>query len=171
MRALVVYESLWGNTAAVARAIAEGIGPEARAVPTDAVSPEGVADFDLVVAGAPVFAFGLPTETIRERIAHDEADAPVAPDLSHPSLRSWLDALPHGTARTAAFETRIWWSPRGATGDIEQRFRKAGYVPIAKAKKFVVKDKYGPLREGELDRARAWGEELSATTEEAYAKS
>jgi hypothetical protein len=125
-----------------------------------------VADFDLVVAGAPVFAFSLPTETIRERIAHDEADAPVPPDLSHPPLRSWLDALPLGTARTAAFETRIWWSPRGATGDIEQRFRKACYIRIAKAKKFVVEGKYGPLREGELDRARAWGKELSATPAE-----
>ena len=32
MKAIVVYESLWGNTAAIARAIAEGIGPEARAL-------------------------------------------------------------------------------------------------------------------------------------------
>ena len=161
MKAVVVYESLWGNTAAVAHAIAEGIGPGARAVATDGVSPEGVAELDLVVAGAPVFAFSLPTEAIRGRIAHDEADAPIPPDLSHPSLRSWLDELPAGAVRTAAFETRIWWSPRGATGDIEQRFRAAGYTPITKAKKFVVKDKYGPLREGELERARAWGEELA----------
>ena len=34
MKAIVVYESLWGNTAAIARAIAEGIGPEARALST-----------------------------------------------------------------------------------------------------------------------------------------
>ena len=34
MKAIVVYESHWGNTAAVARAIAEGIGPEARALST-----------------------------------------------------------------------------------------------------------------------------------------
>ena len=166
MKAVVVYESLWGNTAAIARAIAEGIGAEARAVATDAVSPERASEVDLVVAGAPVFAFSLPTEAIRERIAHDEAGAPVPPDLSHPSLRSWLDALPAGTARTAAFETRIWWSPRGATGDIEERFRKAGYVSIAKAKKFVVKDKYGPLRDGELDRAKAWGKEMAAAINE-----
>jgi flavodoxin len=38
MKALVVYESLWGNTAAIARAIAEGIGPDAQALATDAVS-------------------------------------------------------------------------------------------------------------------------------------
>jgi flavodoxin len=34
MKAIVVYESLWGNTAAIARAIAEGIGLEARALST-----------------------------------------------------------------------------------------------------------------------------------------
>ena len=34
MKAVVVYESLWGNTAAVARAIAAGIGPDARALST-----------------------------------------------------------------------------------------------------------------------------------------
>jgi flavodoxin len=161
MKAVVVYESLWGNTAAVARAVAEGIGPGTDLVPTDSPPADVVADADLVVAGAPVFGFSLPTEQVREAIARDEADAPVPPDMSHPSLRSWLDALPSGTARTAAFETRIWWSPRGATGDIEQRFTRAGYRTIAKAKKFVVEGKYGPLRDGELERARQWGEELA----------
>jgi hypothetical protein len=165
MNALVVYESLWGNTAAVARAIADGIGPEARAVTTDKASPEAVAEADLIVAGAPVFGFSLPTEQMRAAIARDEEDAPVPPDLSHPSLRSWLGALPAGHARSAAFETRIWWSPRGATGDIERGFGKAGYRTIAKAKKFVVEDKYGPLRDGELERARRWGKELAAVIE------
>ena len=162
MKAVVVYESLWGNTAAVARAIADGIGPGARAISTDVSPAEAVADADLVVAGAPVFGFSLPTEQIRAAIARDEADAPVPPDLSRPSLRSWLEALPAGHARSAAFETRIWWSPRGATGDIEQRFARAGYRTLAKARKFVVQGKYGPLRDGELERARRWGEELAS---------
>ena len=35
MKAIVVYESHWGNTAAVARAIAEGIGPDAHVLSTD----------------------------------------------------------------------------------------------------------------------------------------
>jgi hypothetical protein len=161
MKALVVYESLWGNTAAVAQAIAEGIGAEAQALTTDAASPEAVADADLIVAGAPVLGFSLGGARMREAIARDEADAPTPPDLSHPSLRSWLEALPAGRGRSAAFETRIWWSPRGATGDIETRLDRAGYRPIARAQKFVVKDKYGPLREGELERARHWGAELA----------
>jgi hypothetical protein len=170
MRAIVVFESVWGNTAAVAHAIAEGLGPDARAYPTDEVPREELSSADLIVAGAPVFAFGLPTEGIRARILHDEADAITPPDLSHPSLRSWLDALPVGHGRSAAFETRIWWSPRGATGSIEKRLARLGYPPVAKAEKFVVRDKYGPLREGELERARAWGQELRRAVDPAPAR-
>jgi hypothetical protein len=164
MEAIVVYESVWGNTAAVAQAIAEGLGPDVRAYPTDEVPPDAVASADLIVAGSPVFAFQLPTEGIRQRILRDEADASSPPDLSHPSLRSWLDGLPPGHGRSAAFETRIWWSPRGATGTIEKQLARLGYPAAAKAEKFIVRDKYGPLREGELERARAWGRELRAAT-------
>jgi hypothetical protein len=162
MNVIVVYESVWGNTAAVARAIAEGIGPDVRARATDEIMEDELAAAELIVAGAPVFGFSLPTDAMRATVAHDEADAPAPPDLSHPSLRSWLDHLPAGHGRSAAFETRIWWSPRGATGTIEKRLAKAGYPPIGKAQKFVVRNKYGPLREGELERAREWGRELRA---------
>lgn len=161
MKAVVVYESLWGNTAAVARAIAEGIGPEAKALTTDEALPEEVADADLIVAGAPVHGFRLSTQGMRERVAVDEADAPMPPDLAHPSLRSWLDGLKPGHGLSAAFETRIWWSPGGAVGAISKGLEKAGYRPTAKGEKFVVKGKYGPLRDGELERARHWGEELA----------
>lgn len=160
MKALVVYESLWGNTAAIAREVAAGIGPEVEALTTEAATPQKVAEADLIVAGAPVLAFHLPDDRIRASIARDEAGAPTPPDLAHPSLRSWLGSLAPRDGSVAAFETRIWWSPRGATGDIERLFEAAGYRPIAKAQKFVVKDKYGPLREGELERARQWGETL-----------
>ena len=70
-----------------------------------------------------------------------------------------------GHGRAAAFETRIWWSPRGATGTIEKKLARAGYQRLLKAEKFVVQDKYGPLRDGELERARAWGTTLRAALE------
>jgi hypothetical protein len=159
MKAVVVYESLWGNTAAVARSIAEGIGPEAQALPTDEASPDVIADADLVVAGAPVIAFRLPTDGMRASVKGD----PMAPpaDLSHPSMRSWLETLPTGHGGAAAFETRIHWSPGGSTGAISKGLAAAGYHSVAKPAKFVVAGKYGPLRDGELERARAWGSELA----------
>jgi hypothetical protein len=163
MNAVVVYESHWGNTAAIARAVAEGLGPEARALTTDEASTAAIEDADLIVAGAPVIGFSLASDKMRQNIADDSAKAPSPPDLSHPSMRSWLRGLPPGHARSAAFETRIWWSPRGATGDIERGLRTAGYLPVAKAAKFVVEGSYGPLRDGELERARRWGAELRDT--------
>lgn len=160
MKALVVYESLWGNTAAVARAIAEGIGPEAQVMSTAEATADVVAGADLIVAGAPLFAFRLPTEEVRESIRKDPGRGP-APDLTHPSMRSWLETVPVGAGRSAAFETRMKVSPGGATGAISKGLEKAGYRPLAKARKFVVTGRYGPLREGELERARRWGAELA----------
>ena len=161
MKAVVVYESLWGNTAAIARAIAEGIGPEVRALSTTEATGTAIADADLIVAGAPVLGFSLPSEKMRENIRTNPGKAPAPPDLSHPSMRSWLDALPAGHGRSAAFETRIWWSPGGATAAIVRALERAGYRPVAKAHRFIVKGAYGPLRDGELERARQWGAELA----------
>jgi hypothetical protein len=160
MNAVVVYESHWGNTEAVARAIADGIGPEARAMNTDEATAQALAGVDLVVAGAPVIAFALPRDGARRQIAGD-VKAPRPPDVSHPLLRTWLDALPAGDGWGAAFETRIWWSPRGATGTIEAKLKRAGYRRLAKAERFIVTGGYGPLRDGELERARAWGDVLA----------
>jgi hypothetical protein len=161
MNPVVVYESHWGNTKAVAEAVAEGLGHGARALTTDEAVGAVLDGVDLIVCGAPVIAFSLARAGTRHQIAAD-TKAPMPPDVSHPLMRDWLDTLPRGVGRGAAFETRIWWSPRGATGTIESKLRKAGYAPIARGERFVVSGGYGPLREGELERARAWGSQLAA---------
>jgi hypothetical protein len=161
MHAVVVYESFWGNTAAVARAIAEGIGAKAAAMTTDEASPDVLSSADLVVVGAPVLGFRLPNDAVRSRLLHEYA-APSPADTSHRSMRSWLDALPAGHACVAAFETRFQFSPGGSIGTIIDEFERAGYMPIAKGPKFLVTGKYGPLKAGELDRARQWGAMLAA---------
>jgi hypothetical protein len=161
VNAIVVYESLWGNTAEVARAIAEGIGPGAVALTTDQAPPDVVRGCDLIVAGAPVHAFRLASETTRQRLARDTSEAELPPDLAHPALRTWLQALTPGHGHHAAFDTRLWWSPGSATGTIGQLLGRAGYQPLTKAQKFIVKGTHGPLREGEVERARHWGKELA----------
>lgn len=161
MNAIVVYESHWGNTAAVARAIAEGIGPDARALTTAEATGEAIAGVELIVAGSPLLGFNLPTEAMLKNIASTADKDPTPPDLSHPSMRSWLESLPRGAGRAAAFETRLWWSPGSAAKAILKRLEALGYRPIGKAERFIVEGKYGPLRAGELERARAWGAELA----------
>jgi len=161
MKAIVVYESFWGNTAAVARAVAEGIGAGARALSTSEAAGDAIAGADLVVAGAPVIGFSLPTEKARENIRANPGKAPAPPDLSNPSMRSWLAALPAGSGRSAAFETGLRWSPGGAAPAIIKGLKRAGYRPTGKGQRFIVKGSYGPLRDGELERARQWGAELA----------
>jgi hypothetical protein len=164
MRAFVVYESLWGNTAAVARAIAEGMGPDVHALSTAEATGEAVACVDLVVAGAPVFAFHLSSDKSREDIRRNPPKGP-APDLSHPSLRSWLAALPSGRGRSAAFDTQVKGPFGKGAPTIAEALEGKGYARLADPIGFVVKGKTGPLRDGELERARAWGADLARLME------
>jgi hypothetical protein len=161
MKAVVVYESLWGNTAAVARAIAEGFGPEAQSLCTDEATTAVVADADLIVVGAPLLGFSLATDKMRDGIRTNPGRAPTPPDLSHPSLRSWLEALPPSSGRFAAFETRLRLSPGSATAEIERGLERAGYRRVTEAHRFIVKGKFGPLRDGEIEKARQWGAGLA----------
>lgn len=160
MKAVVVYESLWGNTATVARAIAEGISPDTPALSTAQATPDRVADADLIVAGAPVFAFHLSSDRSREDIRRNPPKGP-APDLSHPAMRSWLDALPAGSGRSAAFDTQVKGPFGKGAPAIAEALEAKGYARLAEPQGFVVKGKVGPLRDGETERARAWGAELA----------
>ena len=165
MNAVVVYESHWGNTAAIAQAIADGIGSGTRALNTDEATREALAGVDLIVAGAPVIAFALPRDGALNQIQRDEK-APTPPDVSHPLLRTWLDNLRVGRGFGAAFETRIWWSLRGATGTIESKLQDSGYKRLMHGERFIVQGGYGPLRDGELERARKWGAALAEALSE-----
>ena len=164
MKAIVVYESLWGNTRAVAEAVATGIGGGTVAVTTDEATPEIVAGCDLIVAGAPVHAFRLASEASRQRLGRDTIGVDQPPDLAHPALRTWLEDLPAGGGHSAAFDTRLWWSPGSATGTIATLLERAGYPPVAKSQKFIVDGTHGPLRAGELERARGWGAAVAAAS-------
>ena len=163
MKAIVVYESHWGNTAAIAQAIAEGIGPGARALSTAEAVGDALAGVELIVAGAPLLGFSLPTEAMLKGMAANAGRDPMPPDLSHPALRAWLTALPAGSGAAAAFETRIWWSPGSAAKTALGLLAQKGYQPAAKMQRFIVQGKYGPLRAGELARAKRWGADLAQT--------
>jgi hypothetical protein len=162
VKAVVVYESFWGNTAAVARAIAAGLGVGTPVLATGEATPEALAGADLVVAGSPVIGFKLPTEKMREAVRANPGPAPAPPDLSQPSLAGWLQGLPKGRGAAAAFDTRVRGPFGSAAPAILKGLEAAGYRGIAKPRGFIVTGKYGPLREGELERAREWGAELAA---------
>jgi flavodoxin len=68
MKAIVVYESLWGNTAALAKAIAEGIGSGTQALSTAQANAAALKGVDLIVAGAPVLGFRVPSDDMLKMI-------------------------------------------------------------------------------------------------------
>jgi flavodoxin len=163
MRALVVFESMFGNTRTVADAIAEGLGTalEVRLVNVADAPTEVPADVDLVVVGGPTHALGMSRPSTRKSAA-DEAVTTVTPVAT--GMREWLDAMtaPPATAG-ATFDTRV--KVRGLPGSAarraQRRLRRKGVALLAPAATFWVEGTPGPLRDGERDRAVQWGEHLA----------
>ncbi|MFQ1002825.1 flavodoxin family protein [Modestobacter sp. SSW1-42] len=166
-RALVVYESMFGNARAVAQAIADGLSAT---VPTDVVAAaeapaEIPADVGLLVVGGPNHAFSMPRPATRQS-AVTQHGADVA-DTSR-GLREWLAAV-HAPTRglpAAAFDTRVAGHPALTRMDhaaraTEKLLGKLGTRVAAPAEHFAVADTRGPLVAGEQDRARRWGRELA----------
>jgi hypothetical protein len=160
MKALVVYESHWGNTAAVAHAVAEGIGAGARVMSTAEAKADYLDGLDLLVVGAPVIGFRLSTQQAVDNMRTNPGRG-APPDVSHPPVRSWLESLPSGTGAAAAFDTRIRGPFGSAAPAILESLAAAGYRPVSKPTGFTVKGSQGPLRDGELERAQRWGAELA----------
>ena len=113
------------------------------------------------MAGAPLLGFSLPTEQMRDSIRDTTKDAPRPADVSHPSMRAWMSGIPQAEGSCASFETRIWWSPGSAAKAIAKELEAHGYRSVAKPGRFMVTGRYGPLKDGEVERARAWGAELA----------
>jgi flavodoxin len=166
MSALVVYESIYGNTRQVAEAVADGLG----GAPVLAVHEAGAEakDADLLVVGGPTHMHGLATSASRRmavEAAKEDGHADVEPGASdEPGLRRWLhDLATHDAGRAATFDTRLDKSPMltgTAARGIARRLRRRGYEVLS-TESFLVEDAEGPLEEGELERARAWGQRLA----------
>jgi hypothetical protein len=161
MRVLLVYESMFGNTALVAQAIAEGMSAQVDVRTADAGTKPELSQVDAVVVGAPTHAFGLSRPSTR----HDAAGRGALAPPDRPGMREWLAAVPHAELPAAVFDTVVARPPvlGSAAGKAAKALRRAGYRLIAPPENFWVRDTAGPLREGELDRARRWGRHLAAS--------
>ena len=52
--------------------------------------------------------------------------------------------------------------PATTPGTADKLLRRHGFRPVARPETFWVTGTFGPLRDGEVDRARRWGEQLAA---------
>jgi len=165
MRALVVYETIWGNTGALAEATAEGLRGSAGVERVDLVAaaeaPAAIdPEIDLVVVGGPTHAFSMSTVSSRSNARQQGAT-----EIPARGIREWIDGLtpPSSAVAVATFDTRTV-KPR-LPGSAAKKAMKAlvakGFRPVDSPKTFGVHGYSGPTADGELERARAWGATLT----------
>jgi len=162
MHALVVYETIWGNTEQVAREVAAGLGADSVDIVDAASAPPALDDdVDLLVVGGPTHAFSMSTASTRESARQQgAAHIPAA------GIREWIDRLsaPARSVPVATFDTRVV-SPRLPGSAAKKAMKKLvalGFRPAVKPETFGVHGYTGPVADGELERARQWGRTLAA---------
>ena len=173
MHSLVVYESMFGNTAEIACAIAAGLGTHSLVALTEVgVAPSEIdRSVDLLVVGGPTHAFGLSTRSSRLSAEDDAVGGVISRNIG---LRDWLAGVSFGSMATsaAAFDTRIDKPriPGSAAHAALRRLRRQGVYVAAPAESFYVSGMTGPLIPGETDRAQRWGESLAVAAEKAASR-
>ncbi len=168
MRSVVVCESWFGNTQRVAQAVADELARHGEAAVVSVGDEiEDVEEVDLLVVGAPTHVHGMSSSMSRKSAIEQSGRRGVEPG---PGARGWFESLPddlHGKA--AAFDTRIEKSAMltgSAAKGIAKRLRQHGLDVVAEPESFFVLDTGGPLKEGELERAAYWAEDLVASVVE-----
>lgn len=170
MRAVVIYESMYGNTHLIADAIGAGLGEagEVSVIPVAEATAEFLAGADLVVVGGPTHVHGMSRENTRaaavEDAAKPDSDLELDPDAEGPGLRDWFGAIGSLGAKAAAFDTRID-GPALITGraskGIAKRLRQHGCTLVVEPESFLVtRDNH--LVDDEEAHARAFGARLAA---------
>lgn len=164
-RALVVYESMYGNTQRIAQAVADGLSTHLKVgISEVGTAPEQLPlDVGLLVVGGPTHAFGMSRPQTRADAAR-RVDTPVVSQRS--GQREWLEGVVIDPLRLSAatFDTKVG-RPRFFWGSAAKRARKllqSRGVEVLDAADFYVG--FGPpddaLEPGELERARQWGDQL-----------
>lgn len=165
MKALVVYESMFGNSKMVAQAIGAGLSESMDVEVTAADSAPSTVppDVGLLVIGGPTHAFSMSRPSTREDAVKQGATATTGI-----GLREWLADLPPraGTATVTTFDTRANGArhlPGSAAKSAARSARHHGFTHVERGESFYVDGTAGPLLDGEIERATAWAREIAGT--------
>jgi flavodoxin I len=154
MKVVVIYDSVYGNTEKIAQAIGAGLAGDAKVVRVGDVSASELRTFDLLIVGSPVHG-GRAT----------------------PAIEALLQQLPAHSLegkRVAAFDTRFESEEQGiglrilmsviryAAERIAKELAKKGGRLAAEPEGFIVEQKEGPLKQGELERATTWAKAMNS---------
>lgn len=146
-KALVVYDSVYGNTEKVAKALAKGLGDSGVQVDTlkaDMVKFDELTKYDLLVVGGPVHAWNI-TKPIKEFLDHLKTVQ---------GMRG---------KKGFAFDTKMNKSSLAgnAGGKIEDSLKSLGLTIVRSHSTAVVKGNEGPLEEGAEEAFTQIGAELA----------
>ena len=171
-RALVVYESFFGNTEHIAEAVAAGLRLEdwsAIVLDVTAVDDNVLEGIDLLIVGAPTHAFALSRPSTRREAVGRGGRACYA----RVAMREWLEQLaPSAQVLAAAFDTRaskVRHLPASASRSAAHMLRAKGYRLITRSHGFVVCDIDGPLESRQTETAIAWGRVVACDAQSARA--
>jgi len=155
MKALVIYDSTFGNTKRIAESIAKGFGYDISAIPVATVSRHMLDGIDVLIVGSPTQG-GRPTKNIQEFIH-------TIPDNGLQGVRvAGFDTRFKESEQNFALRLLIKTIKYAAEKIAARLMSKGGINAIAEG--FFVTGKEGPLVEGEPDRAEKWGESLVSSS-------
>jgi flavodoxin I len=148
VKALIVYDSWYGNTEKIAKSIGSAITGDVEVLRVNEVNPSNLKSINLLIVGSPTQGF-----------------------RATKLIKTFVKSLPKGALmgmNVAAFDTRMPASAMGAVPRffmnvggyaaprIAGKLKKRGGNQVVPPEGFFVKGKEGPLKEGELERAASW---------------
>jgi flavodoxin len=154
-KSLVIYDSMYGNTEKVARAIAVALASET-SVETRSVGEVALEDLgrvDLLLVGSPTQGF-RPTKAMMDLLRRISTRGLKETKAAAFDTRFEAGKLASAPLRLL-IKTGGYAAPR-----IGASLKKAGGVLVLPPEGFYVEDKEGPLKAGELDRASAWAKSV-----------
>ena len=170
-RAMVVFESMFGNTELVARAVADGLraeGVPTRVAEVSAAPADLPPSVELLVVGAPTHAFSLRG---RRRGSRPCAKVPMPPRRRSGCASGSRPSVPHRPTCACRGVRHARHEGTAAAGRRRTERRSPGqaarFARVDRPVAFLVDDLQGPLVDGELDRATSWGRSLAAMTRSA----
>ena len=145
MKTLVVYDSAYGNTEKVAKAIGDAIAGDVKVVRASDADIADVNAVDLLIIGSPTYG-GKGTQPVLD----------------------FLAKVPEGGIKgkkVAAFDTRLTGRFVKVFGfaaeKIAESLKAKGGDLVSTSEGFFVKGKKGPLNDGELERAASWAKDIA----------
>ncbi len=137
MKAVVIYDTTFGNTKLIADSIADQLGEGVKSISVKDIKNSDLVGIELLVVGSPIIAW-KPSENMGKFLAT--------------LVRDQLKGI-----KAIAFDTRVKLFVSGdAAKKISKVLANSGAEIIADPQAFYVRGKEGPLLDREIEKAKDW---------------